>query len=99
MSSRRKSSGAGFPAAALFNEINHGLGIQWNVTAASNYCWRGHEKYIKVLLAIMALCFKEKLMPAAAAVSLAYLKHYYTQMTSQTLLEFYTYYEHRSDTF
>ena len=29
----------------------------------------------------------------------SYLKHYYTQMTSQTLLEFYTYYEHRSDTF
>ena len=59
MSSRRKSaSGAGFPAAALFNEINHGLGIQWNVTAASNYRWRGHEKYIRVLLAIMALCLK-----------------------------------------
>ena len=44
--------------AALFNEINHGLGIQWNVTAASNYWWRGHEKYIRVLLAIMALCLK-----------------------------------------
>ena len=44
--------------SALFNEINHGLGIQWNVTAASNYRWRGHEKYIRVLLAIMALCLK-----------------------------------------
>ena len=33
------------------------------------------------------------------ATAASYLKHYYTQMTSQTLLEFYTYYEHRSDTF
>ena len=55
---RRRKSWCNGGGPALFNEINHGLGIQWNVTAASNYRWRGHEKYIRVLLAIMALCLK-----------------------------------------
>ena len=58
MPSDRASRRRSVRRAALFNEINHGLGIQWNVTAASNYWWRGHEKYIRVLLAIMALCLK-----------------------------------------
>ena len=44
--------------AALFNEINHGLGIQWNVTAASNYRWRGHEKYIRGPLGNNGTLFK-----------------------------------------